>query len=138
MALFKIYRGLSTDFTLDKVPLHDGYAYFTPDDGGFYIDAAVDGAVRRIKVNDSQNITVNNIGPDEYCNIELTASDIYDTVDGYELTVHRILDHILHSYVVGETLHADTETARVLSESLDYGTPLVTTDSSDEMLRVFR
>lgn len=37
MALFKVYRGVAS-----KLPpeLHDGYAYFTTDDGKFYIDTA--------------------------------------------------------------------------------------------------
>lgn len=37
MALFKIYRGLAGDL---PIGLHDGYAYFTTDDGKFYIDTA--------------------------------------------------------------------------------------------------
>lgn len=39
MALFKILRGQSTN--LNSQDLHDGYAYFTPDDGRFYIDVAL-------------------------------------------------------------------------------------------------
>ena len=39
MALFKILKGNSSALT--NVPLNDGYAYFTPDDGRFYIDAAL-------------------------------------------------------------------------------------------------
>lgn len=39
MALFKILKGNST--ALNNQPLVDGYAYFTPDDGRFYIDAAL-------------------------------------------------------------------------------------------------
>lgn len=56
--LFKILRGPSSRISKDKTEFHDGYAYFTPDDGGFYIDAATestdpDGAVqqKRIRVN---------------------------------------------------------------------------------------
>lgn len=36
MALFKILKGNSNN--LAKVKATDGYAYFTPDDGKFYID----------------------------------------------------------------------------------------------------
>lgn len=36
MALFKILRGGVS--TLDNQPLNDGWAYFTPEDGKFYID----------------------------------------------------------------------------------------------------
>ena len=42
MALFKILKGNST--SLSSQPLVDGYAYFTPDDGRFYIDAAMTSA----------------------------------------------------------------------------------------------
>ena len=36
MALFKILRGNRE--ALDEQELHDGYAYFTPDTGEFFID----------------------------------------------------------------------------------------------------
>lgn len=51
--LFKILRGPSTRVSKDKTEFHDGYAYFTPDDGGFYIDAedTDTGAQNRIRVN---------------------------------------------------------------------------------------
>ena len=51
--LFKILRGPSSRISKDKTEFHDGYAYFTPDDGGFYIDAedTDTGAQNRIRVN---------------------------------------------------------------------------------------
>lgn len=42
MALFKILKGQSTN--LANVKATDGWAYFTPDDGKFYIDVAGDGS----------------------------------------------------------------------------------------------
>ena len=36
MALFRIYKGPANK--LENQPLVNGYAYFTPDDGKFYID----------------------------------------------------------------------------------------------------
>lgn len=50
MSLFKIFRGKAE--RLSQQPLVDGYAYFTPDDGGFYIDANDGQELKRIKVND--------------------------------------------------------------------------------------
>lgn len=50
MSLFKIFRGKAE--RLSQQPLTDGYAYFTPDDGGFYIDANDGQQLKRIKVND--------------------------------------------------------------------------------------
>ncbi len=45
MALFKVLRGSSSAIGRDqpnKPPFVDGYAYFTPDDGRFYIDVQLD------------------------------------------------------------------------------------------------
>lgn len=50
MSLFKIYKGKAENLSLQ--PLVEGHAYFTPDDGGFYIDATKDETVSRIKIND--------------------------------------------------------------------------------------
>lgn len=51
MALFKILKGDSSRISMDITPFHDGYAYFTPDDGGLYIDSFNDGENRRIRVS---------------------------------------------------------------------------------------
>ena len=49
MALFQILRGKAAN--LAGKAFHDGYAYLTPDDGGFYIDAETDGEQKRIRIN---------------------------------------------------------------------------------------
>lgn len=51
MAIFKILKGASSRIDLDTTPFTEGYAYFTPDDGGFYIDAEVNGEQKRIRIN---------------------------------------------------------------------------------------
>lgn len=51
MALFKILKGDSSRIDLSTTPFHDGYAYFTPDDGGFYIDSEDNGEQKRIRIN---------------------------------------------------------------------------------------
>lgn len=51
MALFKILKGNSSRISTDITPFHDGYAYFTPDDGGFYIDSEDNGEQKRHRVN---------------------------------------------------------------------------------------
>lgn len=51
MALFKILKGDSSRISTDITPFHDGYAYFTPDDGGFYIDATYNSTEMRVRVN---------------------------------------------------------------------------------------
>lgn len=51
MSLFKILRGSSSRIDTATTPFHDGYAYFTPDDGGFYIDAEDNGEQKRIRIS---------------------------------------------------------------------------------------
>lgn len=50
MSLFKPLKGDSSRISLDITPFHDGWAYFTPDNGGFYIDCEVNGEQKRIRV----------------------------------------------------------------------------------------
>nr|DAJ59162.1 MAG TPA: hypothetical protein [Caudoviricetes sp.] len=56
MALFQILRGKAAK--LSSKAFKDGYAYFTPDDGAFYIDAEVDGVQKRIRINPVQVVPV--------------------------------------------------------------------------------
>ena len=58
MALFKILRGSSDDFNLANMPFHDGYCYFTTDNGMFYIDYEKDGQQNRIPLNASDATTL--------------------------------------------------------------------------------
>lgn len=51
MSLFKILKGDSSRIDMSVTPFHDGYAYFTPDDGGFYIDSEDSGEQKRIRIN---------------------------------------------------------------------------------------
>ncbi len=51
MALFKILRGDSSKISTDITPFHDGWCYFTADDGGFYIDVTVNGENHRVRIN---------------------------------------------------------------------------------------
>lgn len=51
MALFKILKGDSSRISTDVTPFHDGYAYFTPDDSGFYIDSEDNGIQKRHRIN---------------------------------------------------------------------------------------
>lgn len=51
MVLFKILKGDSSRISTDVTPFHDGYAYFTPDDGGFYIDSEDNGEQKRHRIN---------------------------------------------------------------------------------------
>ena len=62
MALFQILRGKAAN--LANKAFHDGYAYLTPDDGAFYIDAETDGEQKRIRINpepDLQEITADEV-----------------------------------------------------------------------------
>lgn len=54
ISLFKIFKGKAVNLPID---MHDGYAYFTTDDGKFYIDALVDGALKRTLINPTVDTT---------------------------------------------------------------------------------
>ena len=51
MALFKILKGESSRIDTGTTKFNEGYAYFTPDDAGFYIDATVGERQKRIRIN---------------------------------------------------------------------------------------
>lgn len=55
MAHFKVHYGTKEHF--EDTPLHIGYAYFTPEDGHFYIDGKVNGVLQRICLNPVRDLT---------------------------------------------------------------------------------
>lgn len=65
MALFKILKGSSDN--LKKVKATDGYAYFTPDDGKFYIDIASTDSADDVVVNHNKTDKVNDKVPNRIC-----------------------------------------------------------------------
>ncbi len=54
MSLFKILQGSSSRISLDVTPFHNGWCYFTSDDGGFYIDSEDNGVQKRTRINPPQ------------------------------------------------------------------------------------
>lgn len=76
MALFKILRGSSSQ--LMSQDLHDGYAYFTPDDGRFYIDVALASAPSNASIIKKSG-TVN--GQTIY-RIEVERDAVEEAIDG--------------------------------------------------------
>ena len=59
MALFKILKGGKANIGTTTTPLHDGYAYFTYDEGGFYIDTSTE----RTKINPGTEILYSATAP---------------------------------------------------------------------------
>ena len=96
MALFKIFRGTSEDL---PSTIHDGYAYFTTDDGKFYIDTSQ----KRILVN-----------PDTS-----SADKIAYLKDGVMTDVGAVLDEMLSSSASFEIHTTDEwiEAGRNISEA---------------------
>ena len=65
MALFKIFKGPSE--RLKDVKPTEGYAYFTPDDGKFYIDIKTEDSADKLVINNTSanganRICINNGG----------------------------------------------------------------------------
>ena len=61
MALFKILKGDSARISTDITPFHDGYAYFTPDNVGFYIDSEDNGVQKRYRINPENSGTSTSV-----------------------------------------------------------------------------
>lgn len=59
MALFKVMRGAKS--RLNAQAKVDGYAWYTEDDAGFYIDAQdSESVVQRKKINDAENVSISS------------------------------------------------------------------------------
>lgn len=102
MSLFKILKGDSARVGVDVTPFHDGYAYFTPDDGGFYIDSEDDGVQRRIRIN-----------PDEVEMSQVTGLDtaLEAKADEADLTAHTGNTNNPHSVTAAQVGADPTGTA---------------------------
>lgn len=81
--LFKILQGPSSRIGTGTTPFHEGWAYYTPDDNGFYIDSKVNDAEVRQKINQDE-IFVATVGTTTSADIAsklqngYTAAVVYD------------------------------------------------------------
>ncbi|GFI61000.1 hypothetical protein IMSAG049_00151 [Clostridiales bacterium] len=50
MSDFRILKGNSINISTSKTPFHDGWCYFTSDDGSLYIDTITNDENKRVKV----------------------------------------------------------------------------------------
>lgn len=57
MSFLRFFKGDSSRISMDVTPFHNGHAYFTPDDGGLYIDLAENGVNRRIRIDGSSSVS---------------------------------------------------------------------------------
>lgn len=91
MALFKIHKGLSENLMKNVPNAKDGFAYFTTDDGKFYIDIAGDGTSSSRAVVNVNRIPLNAVKSDIASTIEATEMS---TSDGkvYPILAFNITD----------------------------------------------
>ncbi len=91
MALFKIHKGLSENLMKNVPNAKDGFAYFTTDDGKFYIDIAGDGTNSSKAVVNVNRIPLNAVKSDIASTIEATEMS---TSDGkvYPILAFNITD----------------------------------------------
>lgn len=96
--LFKILAGDSSRIDTATTPLHEGWAYFAVDNGGFYIDATRDGTVRRIQINPDEVVWVTP-GTTTITEIETlsAAGSLVAARDGAQIYVLTSLDATAHT-----------------------------------------
>ena len=56
--LFKMLKGDSSRISLDITPFHDGWCYYTTDDGKLYIDSEDGGKQKRTCINPDRKSVV--------------------------------------------------------------------------------
>lgn len=88
MALFKISKGLAANLAKNMPNAKEGFAYFTSDDGKFYIDTAGDGTTATPAV-----VGINRIPLNAYASDVLKAGEM-STTDGvvYPILAFKITD----------------------------------------------
>lgn len=91
MALFKIHKGLSENLMKNVPNAKDGFAYFTTDDGKFYIDVAGDGTSNSKAVININRIPLNAVKADIATTIEATEMGTNDDVV-YPILAFNITD----------------------------------------------
>lgn len=97
MALFKVMRGESS--ALSSQELHDGYAWYTVDEGGFYIDAETNNTVVRKKINDADNITVHSEDFQE-TNLKNILEGLNDAVTGLNISYNSETETLIFSPLI--------------------------------------
>ena len=91
MALFKISKGLSTNLMTNVPNAKEGFAYFTTDDGKFYIDIDGDGSSNTPAVIGNNRIPLNAAKADIATMIRATSIETNDNVV-YPLLTFKIKD----------------------------------------------
>lgn len=80
MASFKLLRGTSEG--LKNLPATEGYAYFTPDDGKFYIDTNTTTTAEEVRVGNDIDEIVDGLPVNRVCiNQKVFNYNDYDILD---------------------------------------------------------
>lgn len=91
--LFSILKGNSANISKDKTAFHEGWAYFTPDTGKFYIDAKVGASEERILLNPDVPDDISEFNNDAGY---VTTDTVYtkSEIDEYELVTTTSINEI--------------------------------------------
>lgn len=116
MALFKILRGESS--RLNSAPLNDGFAYFTPDNGRFYIDVALSSVPLNLPVIKSGTVNGQTI-----YRLELRPSVADTAVLAGRATNDSMGNEIISTYIADLSFDYSTST---LTMTMGDGTTLKT------------
>lgn len=123
MALFKIERGTAADLLANRPTIKDGNAYFTPDDGKFYIDVGNTGDEAIVGTSLEENaeanrILINAAGAEEVA-VTFNADDPIPDAETYKIWINQTGSQVLSSYNV---LHDETNVGdelHLLNDQID-------------------
>ena len=116
MALFKVLRGTASSIdrnNANKPPFNDGYAYFTPDDGRFYIDVQLDTPLPANAYYDSGTVNGKTIYRIEIENQPMR--ELYTAINGKAPIEHHHYMSDINDAVQGVYFVKGTQTAATAS-----------------------
>ena len=122
MALFKILRGDAKN--LVELPVKDGYAYFTPDDGRFYIDVTdQDGVKAEVGAFLDKEKGINRICINDFHQYIFDCGNAFMTINSSVvppvITVSfvdnsNVLNQAYSNYPMGATIEDDVQVIKTI------------------------
>ena len=143
--IFKVFRGKSSDIPILR---HDGYIYFTTDQGKLYIDAEDDGIIKRNIINQDTNFILSNTtqGWNNQSSLISKSNTLYIYTDYYQSQNNNIpgikigdgkaylidlpfIDSLLMDHINNNTIHITEDQRSFWNEKIRCYLPYTDTEN---------